>query len=354
MEQKKILLIEDNLDVRENTAEILELAGYQVITAENGKIGVAKAQAELPDLIICDVMMPVLDGYGVLHILSKQSRTAAIPFIYLTAKAEKVDFRKGMNMGADDYLTKPFEELDLLETIERRLKKAELLQRDHQSKEEGLTQLISIAKADFALHDLNEEHEKMTFDTKQHVFREDAHPKYLYFIHSGSVKTFRTNQYGKELITAIHTAGQYVGYHALFDERPYQESALALEETCLSLIPKDDFFKLVFADRNVALSFIKLLANNVEQQQDRLIEMAYASVRHRLLKGLYDLGQQAAAGKDRVSIEISREDLANMIGTSKETLIRTLSNLKAGDLVSTKGRYTTIKSLKELEKLLEY
>ena len=110
---KKILLIEDNPDVRENTSEILSLANYKVTVAENGKIGVELAQQDRPDLIICDIMMPELDGYGVLHILSKKPETANIPFIFLTAKTEKGDIRKGMNLGADDYLTKPFDDTEL-------------------------------------------------------------------------------------------------------------------------------------------------------------------------------------------------------------------------------------------------
>ncbi len=104
---KKILIIEDNEDIRENLAEILELAGYESFTAENGKIGVEIAEKLMPDLILCDVMMPVLDGFGVLSILNKKPQTADIPFIFLTAKAEKADFRYGMNLGADDYITKP-------------------------------------------------------------------------------------------------------------------------------------------------------------------------------------------------------------------------------------------------------
>ena len=122
---KKILIIEDNPDVRENTAEILELSNYEVVTAENGKEGVKAASEELPDLIICDVMMPELDGFGVLRILSQNPVTATIPFIFLTARTEKSDFRKGMSLGADDYITKPFDDVDLLNAIEIRLKKHE-------------------------------------------------------------------------------------------------------------------------------------------------------------------------------------------------------------------------------------
>jgi CheY-like chemotaxis protein len=100
---KTVLVIDDNTDIRENTAEILELAGYKTLTAENGKKGVEAAAKSKPDLIVCDIMMPELDGYGVLHLLRKNPDTINIPFIFLTAKTERSDFRKGMEMGADDY-----------------------------------------------------------------------------------------------------------------------------------------------------------------------------------------------------------------------------------------------------------
>src|SRR5678815_5073777 len=106
---KKILLIEDNDDIRNNTAEILELSNYEVLTAENGKTGLAMAIEHKPDLIICDIMMPLLDGYGVLHAVHKNESIQNTPFIFLTAKTERGDFRKGMVLGADDYIMKPFD-----------------------------------------------------------------------------------------------------------------------------------------------------------------------------------------------------------------------------------------------------
>src|SRR5471030_2341257 len=96
---KKVLIIEDNNDIRDNVVEILELAGYEVFDAPNGKTGVEMAVKNLPDIILCDIMMPELDGYGVLHIINKNPELSAVPFIFLTAKAERVDFRKGMEMG---------------------------------------------------------------------------------------------------------------------------------------------------------------------------------------------------------------------------------------------------------------
>ena len=123
---KKILLIEDDTGLRENTAELLELENYKVFTAPNGRVGIEKAIKELPDIIVCDIMMPEVDGYGVLEAVSLEPSTTNIPFIFLSAKTEHEEIRKGMDLGADDYLTKPFEEFELLRTIENCLAKAEM------------------------------------------------------------------------------------------------------------------------------------------------------------------------------------------------------------------------------------
>ena len=120
---KTLLIIEDNDDIRDNVVEILGLAGFNVYEASNGKAGVHLAIQHKPDLILCDIMMPELDGYMVLNLLHENPETARIPFIFLTARAEPLDLRKGIEMGADDYLTKPFDDLELLNAIDTRFKK---------------------------------------------------------------------------------------------------------------------------------------------------------------------------------------------------------------------------------------
>src|SRR5690348_15049977 len=139
---KRILVIDDNTNIRENTAEILSLAGYETFTAENGKRGVEIAIKEIHDLIVCDIMTQELDGYGVLHLLKKNMSTEQIPFIFLTAKTERMDFRKGMEMGADDYITKPFDDLELLRAIEIRMKKSEIIQASYTPDEKGANELL--------------------------------------------------------------------------------------------------------------------------------------------------------------------------------------------------------------------
>jgi len=120
---KKILIIEDQPQMRRNLGTILEMEGFEVKLAEDGNAGVVQARAFEPDLIICDVMMPELDGYAVLRTLRSEKATATIPFIFLTAKGEKTDQRAGMNLGADDYLTKPVEQRDLLASVRMRLER---------------------------------------------------------------------------------------------------------------------------------------------------------------------------------------------------------------------------------------
>lgn len=122
---KTILIIEDEPEMRRNLATILRLERFNPLTAENGREGVEAAFAHSPDLILCDVMMPELDGYDVLRKLRENPATEATPFIFLTAKGEKHDFRVGMNLGADDYLTKPVAKAELLEAVRTRIKRAE-------------------------------------------------------------------------------------------------------------------------------------------------------------------------------------------------------------------------------------
>jgi DNA-binding NarL/FixJ family response regulator len=121
---KKILVIEDEPEMRRNLATILRLENFQPLTAENGRAGLELIRANKPDLILCDVMMPELDGYGVIAALRADAETVAVPFIFLTAKGEKPDIRAGMNLGADDYLTKPVGKADLLAAIRSRLERA--------------------------------------------------------------------------------------------------------------------------------------------------------------------------------------------------------------------------------------
>src|SRR5450631_4233671 len=220
-----ILVIEDNENIRENTAEILELAGYKVYTAENGKKGVEIALKEIPSVIVCDIMMPELDGYGVLHLLKKNTSTENIPFIFLTAKTERGDFRKGMEMGADDYITKPFDDIELLNAIEIRLKKQDILLAKYAAGEKGASELMNDLSVSGMLDMKLDIYETEELSRKQFLYQEGKRPKYLYYLKKGKVKGYRVHEDGKEYITNLYAPGDFIGYLPLLENRNYEDSS---------------------------------------------------------------------------------------------------------------------------------
>jgi len=335
---KKILLIEDNKEMRENTSEILELANYKVSTAKNGKEGVELAQKEKYDLIICDIMMPLLDGYGVLHLLSKNTETAHIPFIFLTAKAERSDLRKGMEMGADDYLTKPFDDLELLNAVESRLKKSSLMKKEFSKNIEGLNEFITSAHGIEDLKKLSEERDIRIYKKKESIYSEANYPKGIFFIVKGKVKTYKTHEQGKEFITGLYKEGDFFGYLSLLENAKYSDSAMTLDDSEVCLIPKEDFFSLIYKNAEVSQKFIKMLSDNLQEKEDQLIKLAYNSVRKRVAEALVTLyDRYKKENEQQFSMNIAREDLANLAGTATETTIRTLSEFKAEGLIDIKG-----------------
>jgi len=335
---KKILLIEDNDLIRLGTKEILTLANYEVVECKNGKEGVEAANKEKPDLIICDIMMPVMDGYGVLHSLSKKEETANIPFIFFTAKAERSDFRKGMEMGADDYITKPFDDIELLNAIERRLKKAELMRKEFSKSIEGLNDFMSTAKEIQDLKKLSEKRETQHFKKKETLYTEDTYSRGVYFVIKGKVKTFKIHEQGKEFITEIYKEGDFFGYLSLLENEKHNDSATALEQTELCFIPKEDFLALIYRNAEISRKFIKILSDNIREREEKLVNLAYNSVRKKVAGILVNLvDKNNSDDQNNAAISISREDLANLSGTATETTIRTLSDFKDEGMIDIKG-----------------
>ncbi len=346
----RILLIEDNDELRENTSEILQMANYSVIAAENGKEGVRLAMEQKPDLIICDIMMPVLDGYGVLHLINKNPGLASVPFIFLTAKSERSDLRKGMEMGADDYIPKPFSDIELLNAVESRLRKTSLIRKNYEYTEEGLNAFLKDAKS--SLEDLADNSELQSYKKKQVVYREGSYPHELFFLKKGKVKIYKSNEFGKELITDLLTDGNFFGYTALFDDAKYAETAETLEESDICCISREDFDRLISNNKEVSQTFIRLLAKNVSEKEQQLLDLAYNSLRKRVADALLMLQEKYKKDNDKTVIQISREDLANMAGIATESLIRTLSDFKSEKMIEVNGGKITIANEKKLSSLV--
>ncbi len=346
---KSVLLIEDDVALRENTAELLELSGYDVITAPNGKIGIEKAIAHKPGIIICDIMMPEVDGYGVLEALSHNDATQHIPFIFLSAKTEHKEIRKGMDLGADDYLTKPFEESELLSAVESRMAKAALMS--------NMIKSSVITEEEEGLHDLNElknffddNGEVLEFKKGESIYEEGLHSNKVYLILKGIVKTHKMDENGKELITALYEPDDFLGFTSFEDNIPYQESATAVEDVELAAIMKNDLKDILGKSKDVTLELVNVLTENLSDIKKQLLQMAYSSVRKKTAQTILQF-VKVMHKKPEEGIKISRYDLANVAGIATESLIRTLSGFKKEGIIDIEGRNIKILDLQALERM---
>lgn len=329
-----ILVIDDNTEILENTAEILELAGYRTFTAENGKIGVETALREHPDLIICDIMMPVLDGYGVLHLLNKNEATKSIPFIFLSAKTERSDFRKGMEMGADDYITKPFEEIELLNAVEIRLKKKKVLEQEFAPTAAGIGNFLQTVKETGIVSQLKDQYDVVKFGKKQMLYQISNRPRFVFYVISGKLKSIKIHEDGKEYIQELYGEGDFVGHLPIIEDKNYDDSVVVLENAEILQLPKEDFLRMMSADAAVLQKFIRLMTKNIREKEERLLTLAYSSLRKRVAKALLDIDVKYNKANKPSQIDISRDDIAHYIGTATESLIRTLGDFKQEKLIN--------------------
>ena len=344
-----ILLIEDDTVLRENTAELLELSNYNVITASNGKLGIEKAKHALPDVIICDIMMPKLDGYAVLEALSKNSNTKYIPFIFLSAKTERQDIRKGMNLGADDYITKPFSEDDLISAIESRLAKTAILKDERdRSQNNPETDENEIKTLNDFKNYIYDNGEVFKYQKDEIIYNEGDHSNYIYLISKGVVKCYKLDELGKELTIGLYKEDDIFGYLSFTKNIPYQETATAIKDLEMVGILKNDLKNILDTNHKIALELIQLLTNDLTGVKDQLLQMAYSSVNKKTASTILKFAEKLNR-KPNDPIKISRSDLASVAGIATETLIRTMSHFKKQGLIAIEGRNIKILELQKLK-----
>lgn len=351
---KTILIIEDNFEIREGTAEILSLTGeYEVLTAEHGREGVDMALRHRPDLILCDIMMPELDGYGVLYMLSKNESTADIPFIFLTAKSEKADIRKAMEMGADDYLTKPFDDIELLNAIESRFRKrGKLMARQIMTPAAwGGTLKLNEEEQNFLLQGLVKEARVKFLKKKQRIYETGDTPVFMFYLLKGKIRSFLLYQDGRELSTGIHIDDSFFGYEALLLNESYSDNAEALEDCEIALIAKERFFELIYNKPVIARKFITLLSGNIREKEEQMLGFAYDTVRKRVANALVNVAEKSMQSRNdgEIIIRISRDDLAALAGTANETISRMLADFKDEKLITKTGNAIIIPSVAKLK-----
>lgn len=348
---KKILLIEDDTVLRENTAELLELAGYSMLTAADGKKGIEVAIEHRPDVIVCDIMMPETDGYGVLKALSRDPVTQKIPFIFLSAKTERKDVRKGMELGADDYLTKPFEEAELIGAIESRIAKAAILE---DLDRETTSKAMDPFGLPRTLHELknyvDDEGTEYSFQTGEAIYKIGDNSNTIYLVLQGVVKTYKLDEQGKELITGIFKPDDFFGLCSFSKNIPYDEFATAMESTKAVGIPKEQIKQLLAENYELTMEFMQFLSDSLSDTKEQLLQMAYGSVRRKTASTLLKFADKLPPNQTG-SIHILRSDLASVAGIATETLIRTLSNFKEEGLISIENRDIRILDLDELKRI---
>lgn len=344
--KKTILLIEDDETLSQNVTELLSISDYDVLTAKDGRQGVNIARKELPDLIICDIMMPELDGYGVYEILRRNRDTRTIPFIFMSVMADPHEVRRGMNMGADDYLTKPFEEQDLLEAIRNRLaKRAMFPSRQGRSCETAVIHDLCGLKEYF-----RKQGDIVIFEKHEEIFQEDRVAACVLLLDTGMVKTYRLDEYGKELITGVHKKGNIMGFYGFKTATRFPESAEALERTEAFKISAEEFIQKLLLSQDLTVEFAQMLSEDLSLLKTHLLEMAYGSVLKKTTNTILQFAEEIH-GDPQQFIKISRSDLASVAGISTESFIRSLSCLKKEGLIDIVGRNIKILNLEKLHEI---
>lgn len=347
-----ILIIDDNREFRENIAEILQLANYNVLSAENGKQGIELARNQKPDLILCDINMPEVDGYCVLRALNNIPEKAGIPFIFMTAYSENADFRKGMELGADDYLTKPFSADTLLKSVSTRLNKYGLMKSLIEHKHQKLNSFIDENNIQRDVKTLTENKKVKKIRKKDLLFNEGDSANFLYLIISGKVKTFKSNNFGKEFIIDIHKEGDFLGYFDILEDSAHRVSAMAIENSEIVAIPKQDFCNALYSNSDITMKFVKMMSQQFSEVEDKLLKLAYDSARKRVAEAIIFVSKKYKSEENsETSFSLHRENISALSGISPESVSRNLSSFKEEGLIETVNGNIKIKDLRKLESL---
>ncbi|AUD04663.1 response regulator [Spirosoma pollinicola] len=350
MKKSKLLLIDDEPHLLRNTADLLELSGYAIQTAQSGREGVQLALTSKPDLILCDITMTGLDGYGVLQIIKSHPDLKSIPFIFLTAKAKRTDLRKGMELGADDYLAKPFGETELLGAIEARLRLAE--QRDSLTKPETLQKWLTNEDTTKALALLGANRKVVRYKKKRVIYAAGDEPTRVYLVQEGKIRVFRENDSGKVLTTGLFGPGDLFGYPMLLANLSYEDTATALEDSLVSYISRKDFLSLLYSQTDITHSFLNLMANTIVGQDRQLLGLAYNSLRKRIASGLLQYAHRFQTEPDTaITVKLTRQQMATLSGTATESLIRTLSDFHKEGMIDLQAGKIVITDWDKLEQL---
>lgn len=349
-DSKLILIIEDDNILRENTKELLELSQFRVITAENGRKGIEKALQFFPDLILCDITMPVMDGYGVLENLSKNGRTKNIPFLFISAKTDFSEIRRGMNLGADDYIIKPYKESDLVNAINKRIYKFKSIKESSGKKSVSFNHSLRVTSLQDFKNLIRSKGEQFTFKKRTTIFQEKENANFVFLIEQGLVKTVKMDDDGKELITHLYRQDDIFGLNSFNSFSQYDETAVAMEDGFGFRFSSKSFREIVTNNLELVLEIAEILSENLTDLKEHLLEMAYGSVLKKTTQIILNFAMGTKDGSQNV-INITRNEMAHVAGISPESFIRSLSHLRKRKMIEIEGKNIKILNFEELKRI---
>ncbi len=332
-----ILLIEKKDRKRGSLAPLLESAGYTVVQAAGGQEGISRMRVQPPDLVLCDMNMPGVDGLGVLHVMQQEGPLQLVPFVLLLDDWDPHRFREAMQLGSDDVMIRPFSGAEILQTIAVRLEKRHLLL-------QNAAAIDPASESDFRniIRAFITDRNTVRLAPHEVIYREGETPRYMFYILSGKVKTIKTHEDGKDLLISLYKQGDFFGYIALLEEDRYKATALAMDETELALIPRKDAEDMLERVPLIFQKFVRMLARNLTEKENRLVGIAYDTLRKKVASALVHLRNKYHQGTGQYKVNIARDELASLAGTATESLIRTLGEFKQEKLVAIKGPVITL------------
>ncbi len=338
---KHVLLIESNDQLAGSTINMLKHEDYSIAHAADEKECIAFSVLQQPDLIICRMAKPLIKLFESLPNLR------GIPLIFLTDELKNAKETEDHPLSYGDFMLTPVCGNDLLNVMQQKLKLS-----DNYAPELAGNENLCLSTADI-IKDFIKNRTVNHFKKKQVIYAEGKTPRRLFYVEKGRVKISKKNNEGKELTVGLLNEGEFLGYTALLADSVYKDTAKAMDETDIVVIPKEEFDRLINSNRQVAQKFFQLLAKNVCEKEDQLIGLAYNPLRKRVAEALIQLHQKfRREAQIQFSINISRQDLANIVGTATESLIRTLSDFKNEKLIQIKAGCITIIDEKQLQKML--
>ncbi|NND08490.1 MAG: cyclic nucleotide-binding domain-containing protein [Saprospiraceae bacterium] len=326
---EKILIIKRDNKETERLREILDLAGYDVYTSSYAVQGIRNALNIGPDFILCDIAFSNPSGSkDVLTSIRKSKNTAYVPFVFLGTDISLQEQHRGIARGADDYLEEPVDSVDLLNTIAIRLEKSHKFVTQRKLPFSSFKERIEGYRI---LDQISKHREIRTYGSKEIIFGVGQYVRYLYILKSGRVKQSKANQGGKELVTDIFSPGDFFGTEALVFDMPSKTSAVAIEACRIQLIPKEVFLQALTGEPYFDALILNHLALSIQHKEEKLLSIAYDSVRKRIADALLQLSEDPGGKKG--GVQMLQEDISQLVGSATESVSRTLSEFRSKNYI---------------------